>query len=97
MAGVGGKSIGNGLYHTNYLSGTLPIDEYPFRFVVCISITLVAVRTVYIYIAPAAACRIVSASSEVTHPSPLTSAVASVSASHGRLPTAICSAILKGL
>ncbi|MEA1893760.1 MAG: hypothetical protein U9N36_00880 [Euryarchaeota archaeon] len=43
----------------------------------------------YNSIRPAAACRIMSASSEVTRPSPLTSAAASVASSHGRLPTAI--------
>ena len=42
--------------------------------VVCIFMALIAVCTCYISIALAAACRIMSASSEVTHPSPLTSA-----------------------
>jgi len=46
-----------------------------------------------ISIAPAAALRLMSASSEVTTPSPSTSA-ASVAESNGRLPAAISSAIV---
>ena len=45
--------------------------------------------TAYRLIAPAAAGRIMRASSEVTRSSPLTSAAVSTAASHGRLPTAI--------